>query len=555
MAELAHFQLQEEVRYLRSRLAECQEENFQLRQSEARFRLLADATADFVILADRVGNRLYVSPSFLRATGYSLDEVLTNDFRHRVHPDDVGLLERAREANLRGEATRVEYRCRLRDGSYVWLDLRSTPVIGESGEVEAVVRCARDISDRKFAEQALREIQVQLERRVQERTAELMAANARLSQEAADRQRAEAAARDREAQIRVLVDSLPAFVAFIDHTLRFRLVNRQFESWSQRPVDQIVGNSVREVVGERIYARAHAQLMTALAGQRVHFQWTGYDATGKYKVYDISVVPYQPDESRVDGFFVMALDVTELKLAEERVRQLQADLAHVGRLNTMGEMASALAHELNQPLAAIANYVGAASFRLLEGESSAVADLLRRIGDQAERAGEVTRRLRAFVSRTPPHRAALAINDGVHEALQLLGSELQSSACSLHLELPDPLPQVWADHIQIVQVLVNLIRNALEAMGNTPPEGRELTIRTGKDESGICVRVSDSGGGIAPEMVERLFFPFHTSKVEGMGMGLAISRSIIDSHGGRIWAENNPAGGATFGFTLPAAAK
>ena len=269
-----------------------------------------------------------------------------------------------------------------------------------------------------------------------------------------------------------------------------------------------------------------------------------------------------PVEVRIRPFwhgghrFGLALvrDITERKRAEETLRQTQAELAHVARVATLGEMAASIAHELNQPLAAIVNNASA-SLRWLAAnnveEARHSAEVIR--GD-AHRAAEIIQRIRSFAKKAPPQKDWIDINQTITEVIALARSEMQRHGVLLEMQLSDAVqPLIFADRVQLQQVILNLIMNAVEAMSETRDGSRELLIRTGTDASGgVVVTARDSGPGLAPENLDRLFTPFYTTKSQGMGMGLAICRSIVEAHGGRLWATANPPHGAVFQFTLPA---
>jgi len=254
-------------------------------------------------------------------------------------------------------------------------------------------------------------------------------------------------------------------------------------------------------------------------------------------------------------------DVTHLKETKDSLREreqqmymLQEQLAHIARLSTMGEMASGIAHELKQPLAAISNYAYGC-VRLLQSpkpDSSQIIYGLEQIAQQAERASQVIQHLRSFIARKETDRSTLCVNDLVREALTLYRMELAGTAVEIQLELYDSLPLVSADRIQIEQVLINLMRNGIEAMADTPL--KVLSIRTALSApKSVQVAVCDAGRGLSKEIEARLFTPFVTTNPGGLGMGLAISRRIIEAHQGKIWAERNPDRGTTVCFTIPAA--
>ncbi len=245
-------------------------------------------------------------------------------------------------------------------------------------------------------------------------------------------------------------------------------------------------------------------------------------------------------------------DLTERQQTEARLQELQSELVHISRLTAMGEMASTLAHELNQPLSAISNYLEGSRRMLAETKDDSLTVLreaLDNAADQAKRAGQIIRRLRDFVARGEGERRVESITKLVEEASALSLVGVKDRGIRVQFRFDPTVDLVLADRVQIQQVLLNLIRNAMDAMEAAPL--RELVISIAPHEGKqVCVSVADSGPGIAPQISEQLFQPFVTTKREGMGVGLSISRTIIESHGGRIWAERNPTGGTIFHFTL-----
>ena len=254
-------------------------------------------------------------------------------------------------------------------------------------------------------------------------------------------------------------------------------------------------------------------------------------------------------------------EMAERRRAEESARERRKEMDHVARLSILGEMASNLAHELNQPLGAIANYARGCTRRLETGtaEPTQLAEVTRAIAEQADRAGQIIARIRNFVRKRASQLEPISVNEAVHAALALCEGQARSGGIVIARDLADGLPPVLADRVQIEQVVLNLVKNALDAMQDGPagtPDGspRTVTVRTVRDEAGrVEVAVADQGQGISTEARERLFDPFFTTKPGGLGLGLSICRSIVEAHGGHLWATDNPGGGAVMRFVLPAA--
>lgn len=291
-----------------------------------------------------------------------------------------------------------------------------------------------------------------------------------------------------------------------------------------------------------------------------------FGTTVKVNAEAFGPLGFMDDASRDGPFSSVDRDILQLMaqwiggemergLAQDQSRQHQDEIAHVSRLGTMGEMASGLAHELNQPLTAIVNYTRGCVRRLKSGREpvDAIVDAMEETVREAERAAEVIKRLRAFVRKGEPQRLPTDINDAVRDGVRLLETEARRWGITLHMELDADLPQVAADSIQIEQVVLNLVRNGIEAINASDARDRKLRIRTRRlPNDDVEVSVMDSGPGVAETQLEEIFNPFVTSKRDGMGMGLSISRSIAEAHGGRLTAESGETGGAIFRLTVPA---
>lgn len=370
------------------------------------------------------------------------------------------------------------------------------------------------------------------------------------------RRRTEAVTRDlmvREAHLASILDTVPDAMVLIDAGGLVRSFSSAAERLFGWKASEIAGRNVNVLMPEP-YRSAHDGYLKRYydTGER-RIIGLGRVVIGERK--DGSTFPMElavGEISTASGRFFTGFvrDLTETQRTQARLQELQGELVHMARLTSMGEMASALAHEINQPLSAVANYLKG-SKRLLQDpelDKALLEEALNKAGDQALRAGAIIRRLRDFVARGETERQVEDLNRMVEEAAALALVGVREIGVSVRLDYDPAVRLVLADRVQIQQVLVNLIRNAVDAMESLPR--RDLTISVGRHDDLALVSVADTGAGIAPEIAENLFAPFMTTKRDGMGVGLSISRTIIEAHGGRLWAEDTQGGGATFKFTL-----
>ena len=375
------------------------------------------------------------------------------------------------------------------------------------------------------------------------------------------RREAEARALDltaREAHLRSILDTVPdAMIVIDEHGIMSSFSKAAERLFGYTPAEAI-GKNVKMLMPQPYRGDHDGYLARYLRTGERRIIGIGRVVVGERKdgstfPMELSVGEMHSNEQRFFTGFVR--DLSERQVAEARLQELQSELVHISRLTAMGEMASTLAHELNQPLSAIANYLKG-SRRLLEAnhEAGPIREALDKAAEQALRAGEIIRRLRDFVSRGETERRVESLPKLIEEAsaLALVGAKERDVRVRFVFDPAADL--VLVDRVQIQQVLLNLMRNAVEAMAVSPR--RELTLATSAGEDGMIeVAVADTGPGLAEEVATQLFQPFVTTKRQGMGVGLSISRTIIDAHGGRIWAERNTGGGTVFRFTVRAVDK
>ena len=398
-----------------------------------------------------------------------------------------------------------------------------------------------------------RRVAEELDQRVAERTRQLIIVNEDLRRENTERRRAEEALRESEERWRAVFDNSAAGIALANPSGRFLAGNLAYQKMLGYSEKELRELSFLDITHED-YRDGNSELTTELLeGKRQYFEMEK-----RYRRKDGNLIWVRVHVSLVSGkqitprFLLTIVDnITELKRAEEGLRDAQMTLAHVTRVATLGEMTASIAHEINQPLGALVNNAGACLSWLdaenLEEARNSVALMM----DDAQRASEIITRIRSLVKKAPPQKDWLDINQTIREVIGLARNEIQRNGVALETQLSDDMPLIFADRIQLQQVMLNLMMNAIEAMTQvTTP--RELLISSEADDSkGVVVVVRDSGPGLDSKSLERLFEPFYTTKPQGMGMGLAICRSLIEAHGGRLWATTNAPHGAVFQFTLP----
>jgi PAS domain S-box-containing protein len=333
-------------------------------------------------------------------------------------------------------------------------------------------------------------------------------------------------------------------------------VNPAFEKITGYTEADILGKGPKTLQsgrhGEEFYRRLWG---TILRGEVFHDTFINRRKDGLLYYEEKTITPLKDEHGFVTHFISTGKDVTKRKLAEEHARQRRSQLAHVQRVSAMGAMATSLAHELNQPLAAIVNYAQGCIHRL-RGDKARPAEFLtalEHIAAEGKRSGEIIRRVREYLRKGKPLLTRVDINQIVREAADLANPEARQKDIALYLELSEGLPPVLADAVQIEQVVLNLVHNAIEAIDGAQSPRREVTVQTHSDpKNGVEVTVRDTGPGIPVKNSERLFAPFFTTRPDGMGMGLSISRSIVEAHGDRLEVMSNPDGGAVFRFALSA---
>jgi PAS domain S-box-containing protein len=359
-----------------------------------------------------------------------------------------------------------------------------------------------------------------------------------------------------EAQLQQVADALPVLVSYVDAEERYRFNNRAYEEWFGMPAEALRGRTVREVVGEEAYAGLSPYIATALAGESVSFTEEVPYAFGDRRLVHARYISDCDPDGRVRGFFAVVADVRAPPATPtpEHAAHVVPHRPLTPGLAALGGMTGEILHEITQPITAIATYTEA-SIRLLRHADAPlpgeILDWLEDMRGQARRASEIIHRFRAFVRGGQLRRTLMDVNAMITHCARAVRPDAAAAGVGLELALARHPCRISADRVLLEQALRNLVTNALEALSASQAQQRTLTIRTSRDRGVVEVEVRDNGPGVPEDVHERVFEPFFSTKAEGVGIGLAITRSIIDAHGGALTLSPTPGGGATFRFRLP----
>jgi PAS domain S-box-containing protein len=500
---------------------ESKREEEAVSENESRFEILAETATDGIISIDDQSMIRYANPAAGRLFGYEPDEMLGNTLTSLM-PEP---LRQIHLTSVRRYLSTGQRHVGWRAVELIGLHKsgREFPIEVSFGEAihngrHFFTGIVRDVTDRKRSEEALRAS---------------------------------------EQRLQAIVDNTTAVIFIKDLELRYVLVNREYERLFDVRRDQIRGKTDFDIHAQEVAETLRANDREVIEGGGPTQFEEILPSAGSTRHYVVVKFLLRDQVNKPYAVCGIATDITALKQAQEALRSREAELAHTTRVMTMGEITSSIAHEINQPVGSIVNY-GNACLRLLKAGSAdltEIATALSAIVNDANRASAIIARIRALSKKAPPVMAALQVRELLADILPLVRHELTRRRIALKTVLPGDLSPILGDRIQLQQVLLNLVVNSIEAMNKVPEDGRHLFIEAqahlSGDKSFVLITVTDSGIGLKAEELPRLFETFYTTKAEGMGMGLAISRSIVEAHGGRLWATPSADLGATFQFILP----
>jgi len=360
------------------------------------------------------------------------------------------------------------------------------------------------------------------------------------------------------AEFQALLDAAVDAIIVIDQLGQILTFNRAAEQMFGYAAAAIVGQDVSMLMGEPHRSRHHEYLGRYLATGEPHIIGTGREIEARRANGEFFPVSLAVGDATRDGkhrFVGIIRDLSAQRAAEQRARALEVRLAHVGRFNLMGEMAAGIAHEINQPLSAIATYAQAAKrvMQHAQPDMAMLTDICGKIDDQARRAGQVIGNLRKFIRKQEIETQSLDVNRVVADVMSLIEADARSEGIPVHVRAGEGLPNVRADAMQLQQVLLNLTRNSVDSMRGGLAKERGIVVATERGErGGVRITVTDHGHGVSRQLGDNIFHPFVTTKRDGLGVGLAISKTIVQSYGGSLSYADNPRGGAIFRVELPA---
>jgi PAS domain S-box-containing protein len=488
-----------------------------------------DAIPGFVWSALPDGRVEFCNQSWLEYTGMSLDEARGKEFAANIHPQEkLDFEEKWRAAFTKGESFEAEARVRRADGVYRYFLIRAVPQREVQGTISRWYGSNTDIEDLKHAQE-----------------------------EIAEGKRVEARLRESEARFQEMADTAPVMIWLTGTDGVCSYFNKPWLEFTGRSLEQEVGLGWIEAVHPDDVQGCFDGFLPAFHARKpFRMQYRLRRADGEYRwVIESGIPRYAGGEFA--GYIGSNIDITDIKSAEaerERLRQVQSELAHINRVTTMGELAASIAHEIKQPISA-ANTNAQTSLLWLRRDQPEIEKAQKSISkiiQDINRASEIINRIRVLFKKEQAERERLDVNEMIQEMISMMNSEALRRAISIRTELAPELPNVRADRVQLQQVFLNLMLNGIDAINEERAAG-ELIIKSQRHADGqVLISVSDTGVGLPPERADKVFDAFFTTKPQGTGMGLSISRSIIESHGGRLWATGNSERGATFQFTLPA---
>ena len=487
--------------------------------AEKRLEVLFDSAAEFMFIVDAEAIILRANQCVFRVAGYSRDEVIGRKINNFFTPNTRDKCAYSAPGLLEPGYNRSDIDFVCKDGSIIHMECSVVAVPDEHNAFSTFLVIQRDISERLRVARELEES---------------------------------------ERRFRAIFNSSFQFIGLLDPEGTILEANQTALDFIDCSNADVVGKPFWETPwwahSPQLQKCLKEGIVEAARGKLVRFEGEHLGKDGQRIVIDFSLKPVLNEQSEIVLIIPEGRDITERVLAEEAAQRMQQESAHVMRLSTMGEMASGMAHELNQPLTALVSYCGTALKLAREMPSlpAGYIDILERASEQAHRAGEVIRHLREFVSKGSNNKSRVVLDKLIQGVIDLVSWELRDSDIQVVFQ-PDPLAhEVCVDKIQIEQVLINLVRNSIEAIRGAGISGGQVDIATRLTADGsIEVSVADNGPGIDPSMSNSLFDPYQTSKETGMGMGLSISRSIIEAHNGKLWADEQRQQGALFSMRIP----
>lgn len=517
-----------------------------LRESEEQLRTIADNLPVTIGYIDKDERFRFINKTVEKWNSRPAADIIGKTVRELFDPDYYERLKPRIATVLSGQSVHFEELYNYRDGSIRYIDVTYIPDFNADKQVRGWFVLSQDVTDRKLTGEALRES---------------------------------------ERQIRMITDNVPVFIAYTNRDERLQFANKMVEQWYARPATEMLGKAARDLVSAKTYAQMKPNIDTVLAGNALRFEEIREFPDGISRHVDASYIPDTDEDGQTRGWFTLLQDITRRKRLEARLlrkerqegisqlnalekemskriqaqelsTQRQEELNHISRVITINELGLSIAHEVNQPLSVISSQAQLCRDALQEGgiDRGQLSQWVKTIISNADRAAEIVRRIRDYSRKQKQDFAPVDVKLAIAETVDILRSGIDSRSVIVDIRIDDLLPMAYGDYIEFQQVIINLVQNALEAMSGVGVDRRELKVAARRnDQNMVEIAVTDTGPGIAVNRIEDVFKPFITTKEDGLGMGLSISSSIMESFGGRLWAVSNGKKGTAFFATLPVA--
>jgi len=485
-----------------------------LRESEKKYRDLVEMVQEGILLVNIEGVIIFANPHMAKLLGCSVEELENASVFDFLDSQNAEFCQTGLERRQRGLTDNYRLEFISKTGRRIYTEVRATPILNDSRKYSASLACIVDVTAQRAAELKLRES---------------------------------------EQKYRSLVEMVQEGIWTIDENAYTTFTNPHMAKMLGYTVEEMQGKHLYEFMDEDGVRICERNLERRKQGIEEQHSFEFITKDGRRVYAELETVPLYDDQGKYTGAFACVMDATEKHVAERKLREQQVALAHVSRLTALGEMATALAHEINQPLTSVSGYVQGCIERIRQNRLSPdeLNDILTKISSQVGRTGAVIQRILDFVKKTPPEREVIEVRKLITEALGFFDPQLKMSRVQVSLAIEKNLKKVCVDRVQLQQVILNILSNAIDSLANVSSERNRIVISASQKEGSVLLSIRDFGKGMKRSLLTKVFKPFYSTKSNGTGMGLAICHSIVEAHGGRMFIDRNFREGVSVNIVLP----